>query len=121
MTMQRVSRVHTAVSNELVDIELDGDEVITCTPTHRLYTTEWTSAGLLREGDLLVTRDAGTVKVQRIRRRDARQVVFNLVVAGARTYFAGAHGVLVHSDKKVDEQNQSQYQSAPMELLPPRA
>jgi hypothetical protein len=107
MTMARITHIHTAVSNKLVDIVLDGDEVITCTPMHQFYTTEWTSARSLREGDLLVTRD-GTVEVRSVRHRAARRKVFNLVVAGMNTYFVGINGALVRSVKPVSPINGGQ-------------
>lgn len=75
-----------------------GDERIETTPDHPFYSeNEWVAASQLSVGSL-VTSDSGAAAVvtgTRIERRP--QVMYNLTVAEAHTYFVGDGGWLVHN------------------------
>ena len=67
-------------------------------------TEGWRDAGMLKQGDKLLLKDADsnaeaehTVGIADIRTEQKVLPVFNLEVANAHTFFVGANGVLVHN------------------------
>jgi len=82
----------------LVDLTIDG-EPITTTPEHPFFTRErsWVAADALRLGDHIRAADGTWGVVERLLLRSDTQVMYNLTVATAHTFFVGEGGWLVHN------------------------
>ncbi len=76
-----------------------GDETIATTPEHPFYTAagEWVPAGQLAVGDRLRRVDGGDGLITALRLVARPEVMYNLTVAGAHTFFVGEEGWLVHN------------------------
>jgi intein/homing endonuclease len=90
---------------ELVDVTIDG-ETVTATDEHPFFVSgngEWVDAEELEAGDLLLTPEGETVKVEAVRSYTKTVKVYNLTVEEAHTYYVEAGDgefVLVHNCKK---------------------
>ncbi len=76
-----------------------ADETIDTTPEHPFYATGrgWVEAGQLAVGDHLRRIDGSYGKVVAVRLVVRPEVMYNLTVAGAHTFFVGGEGWLVHN------------------------
>ena len=97
-----VKQVVTQTFVREVDTVLDiriGSEVITATPEHPFWVegAGWTSAGQLRRGSSLLTKDGPFVIVDSIATRHGKFKVYNFEVANTHTYYVSALGILVHN------------------------
>jgi Pretoxin HINT domain len=96
-------QVFARLSDALVDVHVTSPEgqreTIRSTPEHPYWSRErgWVQAGLLREGERLVTATGGELEVTEVVALDAQAPVFNLEVDRTHTYFAGALGAWVHN------------------------
>lgn len=74
----------------IVLLTIDG-EVIETTPEHPFYTTEgeWVPAGTLRAGDEVLKADGRFGTVQAVTLAQQPQLMYNLTVADAHTFFVG--------------------------------
>ncbi|MFN8523147.1 MAG: polymorphic toxin-type HINT domain-containing protein [Chloroflexota bacterium] len=100
-----VTAVHTHQDEALVRLIADG-EAIETTTNHPFLTQDgdWRPAGRLRVGDGL-RQSAGRIgRVATVEPRSGSQVMYNLTVAEAHTYFVGAGGWLVHNGCPTDPQ-----------------
>ena len=90
---------------KLVDVTIDG-MTITATDEHPFFVSgdgEWVDAEDLEGGDLLLTPEGETVKVEAVRAYAKAEKVYNLTVEGAHTYYVEAVDgkyVLVHNCKR---------------------
>ncbi len=90
-----VTGVSAHVDTELVAVWA-GNRMVLTTDDHPFYVeTGWKAAGNLLPGDGLSTPSGAHVPVEQVTRERGDQVMYNLTVAGAHTYFAG--GWLVHN------------------------
>ncbi|MFN8523151.1 MAG: polymorphic toxin-type HINT domain-containing protein [Chloroflexota bacterium] len=110
-----VTAVHTHQDEALVRLIVDG-EAIETTANHPFLTQDgdWRPAARLRVGDGL-RQSAGRIgRVATVEPRLGSQVMYNLTVAEAHTYFVGAGGWLVHNGCPSGEpdRNQDQITSA---------
>ncbi len=98
-----VTEVHTrsarVLALELVDDEAGASELLEVTGAHPLYERDrgWTPARELRPGDALFTSRGGWARVGTSTWIDHDQLVWNLEVQGAHTFFAGDTGVWAHN------------------------
>jgi len=94
---------------QLVFLTIDG-ETITTTPEHPFYEAEsapwlasgefrynWTPAEGLKVGDFVRSADGTLGRVAKVQMVDRQQVMYNLTVAEAHTFFVGEEGWLVHN------------------------
>jgi RHS repeat-associated protein len=101
---EKVTSVHVvthtfeSLTDELVSIRYDGDQ-IEATPSHPFWIVGrgWTRADELAAGMSLLAADGRSRQVLETAHRPTIQVVFNLEVEGAHTYFVGSEPVLVHN------------------------
>ncbi|MCU0683870.1 MAG: polymorphic toxin-type HINT domain-containing protein [Polyangiaceae bacterium] len=102
-SLRPVVQVFARLSDALVDVHVTSPEgqreTIRSTPEHPYWSRErgWVQAGLLREGERLVTATGGELEVTEVVALDAQAPVFNLEVDRTHTYFAGALGAWVHN------------------------
>jgi hypothetical protein len=82
----------------VVYLTIDG-ELIETTLEHPFYTIEgeWVTAGALHVGDHIRGADGSDGVVERVELGVAPQVMYNLTVAEAHTYFVGVGQWLVHN------------------------
>ena len=82
----------------LIHLTLD-DEHLETTPEHPFLTAErgWVAAGDLRVGERVRQVDGGFGRVQAVALEQRAQVMYNLTVAVAHTFFVGEEGWLVHN------------------------
>ena len=94
----------------VVHLKIDG-EAIETTPEHPFYqvstTTwwlpgEWTPAGQLHQSDLVRKADGTTGVVQTVAVESHAQVMYNLTVATAHTFFVGEDQWLVHNSCTIE-------------------
>ncbi len=83
----------------VVEVTIDG-ELIETTPEHPFYSTSrggWVEAEDLRVGDKVrqVSGDSGTITAIEVEQRE--QMMYNLTVAVAHTFYVGDGGWLVHN------------------------
>ncbi len=76
-----------------------ADETIDTTPEHPFYvaTRGWVEAGQLVMGDRIRRLDDSYGEVVAVRQVVRPEVMYNLTVAGAHTFFVGEKGWLVHN------------------------
>lgn len=87
--------VHTDAVLTIVTI---GAEKIVTTPDHSFYANgQWVPAGALTGGEAIAGADGVAGKVTQIRSLRQRQVMYNLTVAAAHTFFVGEGQWLVHN------------------------
>ncbi|MFN8522811.1 MAG: polymorphic toxin-type HINT domain-containing protein [Chloroflexota bacterium] len=96
-----ITAVHTHRDEALVRLIPTGTsgEAVETTANHPFLTQDgdWRPAGRLRVGDGL-RQSAGRIgRVAPVEPRSGSQVMYNLAVAEAHTYFVGAGGWLVHN------------------------
>lgn len=74
-------------------------ELIKTTPEHpfAIQGKGYVAAGKLQKGDLLETRDAKGVVVERTEIHDEPQFVYNMEVENAHNFYVGKNAVLVHN------------------------
>jgi len=82
----------------LVTLTIDGATIVT-TPEHPFYTADghWTPAGDLRVGSRVREANGSYGVVQSVILVQHPQVMYNLTVEGAHTFFVGTARVLVHN------------------------
>ncbi len=82
----------------MVYLELDGER-ITTTPEHPFYTRElgWVEAGELRQGERVRRLDGGYGEVRSVESVRRPQLMYNLTVEEAHTFFVGDSDWLVHN------------------------
>lgn len=99
-TVSRVPITHVWVHRDavLVDLWIDGT-LIETTPAHPFFTAEagWVDAGALWAGAHIRTVAGTAGVVQQITLVARTQVLYNLTVATAHTFFVGRAGWLVHN------------------------
>jgi hypothetical protein len=88
-------------------IEFEEGDAIVATPIHRFWKagTGWVMARALKPGDTL-RRLGGVSRIDRIT-CDCIRPVFNLNVAGSRTFLVGEAGLLVHDHTLVEPVKQA--------------
>ena len=100
-TVSRVPITHVWVHRDamLVDLRIDGT-LIETTTEHPFFTAEtgWVDAGALWAGAHIRTVAGTAGVVQQIAVVARTQVLYNLTVATANTFFVGRAGWLVHND-----------------------
>ena len=83
------------------DLQLEGEsETIGVTGTHPFWSvdrSDWTPAAQLQVGETLKTLD-GTTTVERIKKRQKSESVYNIEVGTDHVYRIGNSGILVHND-----------------------
>ncbi len=89
--------VHTDTTQ--VHLTIDGEQIET-TPEHPFFTQGrgWVDASDLRAGDHVRRADGSTGQVQVIEVEQQAQVMYNLTVAVAHTFFVGEGEWLVHGE-----------------------
>ncbi|MEM7345220.1 MAG: polymorphic toxin-type HINT domain-containing protein, partial [Chloroflexota bacterium] len=82
----------------IVYLTING-EVIATTPEHPFFTSAglWQGAGELESGDLVYDADGRTGVVEGVEFIEQPQMMYNLTVAEAHTYFVGDGEWLVHN------------------------
>ncbi|MFN8523149.1 MAG: polymorphic toxin-type HINT domain-containing protein [Chloroflexota bacterium] len=97
-----VTAVHTHRDEALVRLIPTGTsgEAVETAANHPFLTQDgdWRPAGRLRVGDSLRQSAGRLGRVATVEPRSGSQVMYNLTVAEAHTYFVGAGGWLVHND-----------------------
>lgn len=90
--------MHVHIDEIIVELVIDG-ETITTTPEHPFFTPdgEWVLAGELRVGDRVVRADGIAGTVEATTSIHAPQVMYNLTVGAAHTFFVGHGDWLVHN------------------------
>lgn len=83
----------------IVYLMIDGEQIVT-TPEHPFYTVdnEWVAAGALQAGDDVWQADRETGMVGSIMLAHEPQVMYNLTVTSAHTFFVGGQQWLVHNN-----------------------
>lgn len=86
----------------IIILSVDGEEIET-TPEHPFFTAagQWISAGQLRVGDRIHQADGRTGAVEQIEVAHRSQIMYNLTVANAHTFFVGDGRWLVHNTCKI--------------------
>ena len=96
-----LAEVVTLFEREVDEIWLlsAGETILETTDEHPFFVNGrgWTQAEDLEAGDLLVTLDGETLKLDSIERVERRDTVFNFEVRGLHNYFVGDDQVLVHN------------------------
>ena len=93
------ARIVTRQVSELVELEIEGGEVLTGTPLHPIWSIErqdWVELGDLEVGEHLWTDD-GPVEIASTRCLTTGESVYNLEVHGHHIYQVTELGVLVHN------------------------
>ena len=87
-------------TSELVHIELEDGEEITCTPSHPFYTDNgWINAGELTEDSLLVDEEGNYIGISSLVTEYLEEPVnvYNFEVEDYHTYYVGDSIILVHN------------------------
>jgi hypothetical protein len=94
----RITTVYHNAPAALLNIHI-GDDILRLTPNHPLYIHNrgWVPTGEVNIGDEMLTATGDLVPVTDKFDNGDIEPVYNLHVAGARTYFVGTPGVLVHN------------------------
>jgi hypothetical protein len=102
LSFQPVVFLHHNPPGETLRVSLSGGGAVVCSVYHRFWRANlgWAMARELRPGDTLRTL-GGLVRVAKIE-PDETQPLYNLDVARARTFFAGADSLLVHDNTLPD-------------------
>jgi hypothetical protein len=98
LSFQPVMVVHHNPPGATLRIELDNGETLLPSIYHRFWRAGigWATARDLKPGDILRTLE-GRARIKTIAAGET-EPIFNLDVDGARTFFVGAHGALVHDN-----------------------
>lgn len=92
-----IAAIWTHEVSVMVELTIDG-ETISITPKHLFYTPHgWVEAALLSIGETVIKADGSVGIVQAAQVVPLRQLVYNLTVAEAHTYFIGHGHWLVHN------------------------
>ncbi|MDE6285100.1 MAG: hypothetical protein K2M17_05080, partial [Bacilli bacterium] len=89
-------------TDEIIDIELDNNEQMHVTYSHRVYDPihkEWKEVGELKVGDYLVDNNGNTIKITNISVRKGDLTVYNFEVKNNHNYFVTNKNILVHNTK----------------------
>ena len=100
--------------DEVLDIYLGNDTVITTTEEHPFYVNgKYINAGELKEGMLLMTNSCDKISIVKIvvRKLKEKIKVYNIEVDGNHNYFVGENKVLVHNKNIKNPQKQVGYDS----------
>jgi hypothetical protein len=99
---QPVVFLHHNPPGKTLRVSLSDGGSVMCSVYHRFWRANlgWAIARELKPGDTLRTL-GGLVRVAKVE-PDSTQPLYNLDVAGARTFFAGADGLLVHDNTLPD-------------------
>ena len=99
---QPVVFLHHNPPGKTLRISLTSGDSVVCSVYHRFWRANlgWAMARELKPGDVL--RTLGGTRPGRSGRARHVQPLYNLDVAGARTFFAGAKGLLVHDNTLPD-------------------
>ncbi len=102
LTFQPVVFLHHNPPGKTLRISLTSGDSVVCSVYHRFWRANrgWAMARELKTGDVLRTL-GGIVRVALVD-ADTVQPLYNLDVAGSRTFFAGAKGLLVHDNTLPD-------------------
>jgi hypothetical protein len=94
----RITTIYHNAPAALLNLHI-GDDILRVTPNHPLYIHNrgWVPAGDVNIGDEMLTASGDLVPITDKFDNGDIEPVYNLHVAGARTYFVGAAGVLVHN------------------------
>jgi hypothetical protein len=94
----RITTIYHNAPAALLNIHI-GDDILRVTPNHPLYIHNrgWVPASEVNIGDQMLTAGGDLVPVTDKFDNGDIESVYNLHVAGARTYFVGTPGVLVHN------------------------
>lgn len=100
--VQPVLVVHHNPAGATIQVELDSGETVTASVYHRFWRAGrgWAMARELQAGDVVRTL-AGTARVASVS-PGPTEPLFNLDVAGSRTYFVGKGDALVHDNTLPD-------------------
>jgi len=100
VALKRVVQTFVNQTDELVHVEVDGEEII-CTNEHPFYSPMkgWMAACDLRAGDILVTVSGEYVVVEKVQHEilESPVTVYNFEVEDFHTYYVGDTNVLVHN------------------------
>jgi hypothetical protein len=99
---QPVVFVHHNPPGRTLRVSLSGGESVVCSVYHRFWRAHrgWAMARELEPGDVLRSL-GGLARVAKVE-PDTAQPLYNLDVAGTRTFFAGANDLLVHDNTLPD-------------------
>ena len=87
------------LDHEIVTVVIEGERIYT-TPEHPFYVNgQWIDAGQLSVGNLVRRLDGSAGDVEAITLEERPQVMYNLTVAEAHTFFVGEQQWLVHNCK----------------------
>jgi hypothetical protein len=102
LSFQSVVFLHHNPPDKTVRLTLRNGDSMVCSVYHRFWRAGigWTMARDLKPGNTLRTL-AGLVRVASVE-PDVSQLLYNLDVAGSRTFFAGSTGALVHDNTLPD-------------------
>ncbi|WPQ60685.1 polymorphic toxin-type HINT domain-containing protein [Chitinophaga sancti] len=97
--LQRVSNIFKHAINKLVQISLDGSDIIS-TLTHPYFANGlWTKAGELKIGDSLYDANGHIKRIIGVRNIDTSYInVFNFEVESNHNYYVSSEKVLVHNN-----------------------
>ena len=95
------------LDHEIVTVVIEGERIYT-TPEHPFSVNgQWIDAGNLSVGDLVRRLDGSTGDVEAITIEERPQVMYNLTVADAHTFFVGEQQWLVHNCSALKYWNES--------------
>jgi hypothetical protein len=102
LAFQPVVFLHHNPPGKTLRVSLSGGDSLVCSVYHRFWRANqgWAMARELKPGDVLRTL-GGLARVARVE-PDTTQPLYNLDVAGSRTFFAGAGRLLVHDNTLPD-------------------
>ena len=103
-SLKTVTGTSVRQTNELLQLTI-GDETIVTTPEHPFYAVNssrfsgYTAAGLLSQGDCILTADGSSIVVENIAsiNVDKPIAVYNLTVAVNHSYYVSIDNILVHN------------------------
>ena len=119
LSFQPVVFVHRNPPGKTLRITLSDGESVVCSVYHRFWRANlgWAQARELKPGDTLRTL-GGIVRVDSVE-PDSVQPLYNLDVAGSRTFFAGRTSLLVH-DNTLPDHRLKPFDALPVVEVTPR-
>jgi len=120
LSFQPVVFVHRNPPAKTLRMTLSDDQYVVCSIYHRFWRANlgWAQARELAPGDSLRSL-AGVVRVKSIE-PDSVQPLYNLDVAGSRTFFVGPTTLLVH-DNTLPEHRLTPFDALPVVESPTRS
>ncbi len=102
LAVQPVVYLHHNPPGKTLRVSLSSGDSVVCSVYHRFWRSNlgWVMARELKSGDVLRIL-GGLVRVAKVE-PDSTQPLYNLDVAGSRTFFAGAGRLLVHDNTLPD-------------------